>query len=577
MQFINDNLKTLYSFLKKKKIDYYFISTSDEYLNEYVPEYNMRLKWLTNFSGSNGYALISSRKNFFFTDGRYLQQANKELPKSFKIFDLNKENLINFFCNLKNKNVLTDTKCFSRNVIIEISKSLKKSKSKLIHDTKNLIDSIWLERPIEQIEKFFILKKKKCGETFEEKLKKIKPVDNNILIITSPESLCWLLNIRGYDLENTPLVFCRAIITKKKFEFFVNKKKLPKGFLLKYKNIKVQDLSLFDQRLKKLNKKNIQVDIQLSYFFYKTLEGNNLLFKDDPCKILKSQKNKVEMSQSRSAHLNDGVALVKFYFWLEENYKKNKITEFEASEKLEKFRKENIDYFSSSFPTISATGANGSIVHYKPNRKSSVLKKGELYLCDSGGQYYGATTDITRTIYLGDKPPEILKSIYTKVLLGHLNISMLKFPAGTKGYQLDSIARYNLWNHGLDYNHGTGHGVGSFLGVHEGPQSISKNPNNVSLKPGMIISNEPGFYKNKSFGIRIENLVLVKKSLFNNYFEFETLSLFPYELKLISFNLLNNTQIDWIRQYHNRVYSKVSNLLDKKHSEWLKKKIEMSD
>ena len=576
MQLINNNLKTLYSFLKKKKSDYYFVSTSDEFLNEYVPDYNMRLKWLTNFSGSNGYALISEKKNFFFTDGRYLQQANKELPKNFKIFDLNKVNLIKFFAGLKDKSVLVDTKCFSKNLINEISKSLQKSNSKLIHDKKNLIDCIWLEKPIERAEKFFILKRKNCGESFQIKLKKIRPVDNKILVITSPESLCWLLNIRGYDLENTPLVFCRAIITKNKFEFFVNKKKIPKDFVSTYKNIKIHDISLFDKSLTKLNKKNIQVDNQLPYFFYQTLKGNKLFFKDDPCKILKSQKNKVEILQSKSAHLNDGVALVKFYYWLEENYKKMKITEFEAAEKLELFRKENNNYFSSSFPTISATGANGSIVHYKPNRKSSVLKKGELYLCDSGGQYYGGTTDITRTIYLGDKPPETLKLIYTNVLLGHLNLSMLKFPVGTKGYQLDSIARYNLWNHGLDYNHGTGHGVGSFLGVHEGPQSISKNPNNVSLKPGMIISNEPGFYKNKSFGIRIENLVLVKKSLFNNFFELETLSLFPYELKLINFNLLNSTQKDWIHKYHKQVYLKVSSLLDKKYSKWLKKKIEMS-
>ena len=202
--------------------------------------------------------------------------------------------------------MLVDTKCFSKNLIIEISKSLQQSNSKLIHDRKNLIDCIWLERPIEQTKKFFILEKKKCGEAFEEKLKKIRPVDNNILVITSPESVCWLLNIRGYDLENTPLVFCRAIITKKDFEFYVNKKKIPKDFVLTYKNLKIHDISLFDQRLKRLNKKNIQVDNQLSYFFYKTLGGNKLFFKDDPCKILKSQKNKIEISQSKSAHLNDG-------------------------------------------------------------------------------------------------------------------------------------------------------------------------------------------------------------------------------------------------------------------------------
>ena len=266
MQLINNNLKTLYSFLKKKKTDYYFVSTSDEFLNEYVPDYNMRLKWLTNFSGSNGYALVSEKKNFFFTDGRYLQQAKKELPKNFKIFDLNKENLIKFFAGLKKKCVLADTKCFTKNLIIEISKSLQQSNSKLIHDRKNLIDCIWLERPIEQKKKFFILEKKNCGEAFGEKLKKIRPVDNNILVITSPESVCWLLNIRGYDLENTPLVFCRAIITKKEIEFYVNKKKIPKDFVSTYKNIKIHDISLFDKRLTKLNKKNIQVDNQIPYY-----------------------------------------------------------------------------------------------------------------------------------------------------------------------------------------------------------------------------------------------------------------------------------------------------------------------
>ena len=184
-----------------------------------------------------------------------------------------------------------------------------------------MIDCIWLKKPIERVEKFFILKRKNCGESFQKKLKKIRPVDNKILVITSPESVCWLLNIRGFDLENTPLVFCRAIITKKKIEFFVNKKKLPKGFVSTYKNIKIYNISLFDLALTKLNKKNIQVDSQLSYFFYKTLEGNKLFFRDDPCKILKSQKNKVEILQSKSAHLNDGIALVKFYYWLEENYK----------------------------------------------------------------------------------------------------------------------------------------------------------------------------------------------------------------------------------------------------------------
>jgi len=233
----------------------------------------------------------------------------------------------------------------------------------------------------------------------------------------------------------------------------------------------------------------------------------------------------------------------------------------------------NKNFFSLSFPTISASGANGSIIHYNPQSKSSILKKSQLYLCDSGAQYIGGTTDITRTVYLGKKPAsQKIKDIYTLVLLGHLNISILKFPKGTKGYQIDSIARFELWKKGFDYNHGTGHGVGSFLGVHEGPQSISKSPVNVSLKPGMIISNEPGYYKDKSFGIRIENLVLVKQSSLKNFYDFETLSLFPYEQNLINKSLLSLNQINWINNYHQSVYKKLSPLLENNHKTWLLKK-----
>jgi Xaa-Pro aminopeptidase len=272
--------------------------------------------------------------------------------------------------------------------------------------------------------------------------------------------------------------------------------------------------------------------------------------------------------------LYDGIALVKFFYWLEKNLDKN-ISEFEASKKLELFRRENKGFFSLSFPTISATGANGSIIHYKPKSKSTILKKSQLYLCDSGGQYMGATTDITRTIYLGDaQAPQKIKEIYTLVLLGHLNLSILKFPKGTKGFQIDSIARFELWKRGFDYNHGTGHGVGSFLGVHEGPQSISKSPINVALKPGMIISNEPGFYENKRYGIRIENLVLVKKSSLKNFYDFETLSLFPYEKHLINKNLLSVDQINWINNYHQLVFKKLSPYLEKEHKTWLLNKTE---
>ena len=575
MQSTNNKLNDLNFCLRKKKIDYLLISTSDEFLNEYVPDFNMRLKWLTNFSGSNGYALISGKENFFFTDGRYTLQAKKELHKSFEIFDLKEVNIIDFLREkLMKKKILVDTRCLTKDFVLQVLNTLKYSKNKIIHDKNGLVDSLWINRPKEKNRKFFILNKKYAGESFQEKLKKIKPKDNTVLVISAPESVCWLLNIRGYDLDNTPLVFSRLIISKNKVEIFINKQKIPDDFSKHYSNINIIDMDHFAARLKKIKNKKVQIDNQISYFYYKILSENELFIKDDPCKILKSKKNNIEVKCSRKVHIFDSISLIKFFHWLEKVRENKDISEFEASQKLENFKKECKEFFSLSFPIISATGPNASVIHYKPKKKSLILKDNDLFLCDSGGQYFGGTTDITRTIHLGKGKPKLsLKNIYTRVLIGHINLSTIKFPAGTKGFQLDSIARVNLWNAGLDYNHGTGHGVGSFLGVHEGPQSISKNSNNVALEPGMIISNEPGFYKDKNFGIRIENLVLVKKSSLKNFYEFETLSLFPYEKKLIDFKLLSNSQKKWIYSYHKKIYKKVSPYLSKQDLKWLKNKI----
>lgn len=566
-----NKIKNLVSITEEKGADYYLLSTSDEFLNEYVPEHNMRLKWLTNFSGSNGVALISKKKNFFFTDGRYILQAQKELKKNFEILDLSKINVVNFIKNnLKKKKLLVDTRTFSKTFILDLISVSKKSEVTIIHDNKNSIDLIWRDRPASQNKPIFFLDKKFSGCSSLEKIKKIKKIiSSRTLIITSPESVCWLLNIRGYDLPNTPLVLSRLIINNKNIIFYVDLKKVPYNFKLKKKMI-VKDINLFDKDISKFSNEEVFVEREIPYFFFKTLsKKNRVKVVNDICNELKSVKNIIEINNSRKAHLYDGIALVKFFYWLEKNLDKN-ISEFEASKKLELFRKENKGFFSLSFPTISATGANGSIIHYNPKSKSKILKKSQLYLCDSGAQYMAATTDITRTIYLGDThAPQKIKDIYTLVLLGHLNLSILKFPKGTKGFQIDSIARFELWKRGFDYNHGTGHGVGSFLGVHEGPQSISKSPINVALKPGMIISNEPGFYENKKYGIRIENLVLVKKSSLKNFYDFETLSLFPYEKDLINKNLLNVDQLNWINNYHQLVFKKLSPYLDNEHKTWL--------
>jgi len=295
---------------------------------------------------------------------------------------------------------------------------------------------------------------------------------------------------------------------------------------------------------------------------------------DDPCVRIRCQKNEIEIKHSIQFHILDGVSLVKFFYWLEKEHFSSKLDELFVSKKLEDFRKENKNYFSPSFPTISAVGRNASIIHYNPIQNNKRLISGQLYLCDSGAQYLGATTDVTRTILLGNSKPKkeyILN--YTRVLKGHIDLAMMKFPKGTRGHQIDSLARYNLWQNGLDYNHGTGHGVGCFLGVHEGPQSISKI-NKSELKVGMILSNEPGYYKSDCYGIRIENLLLIIPSRHKGYLEFKNLTLYPYEKKLIDIDSLTNVQKKWINSYHAEVYNKLKKHLKQNQKSWLLKKIE---
>ena len=397
------------------------------------------------------------------------------------------------------------------------------------------------------------------------------------LIINSSESTCWLLNVRGFDLPFTPIVLSRMIISKSDVKVFVDEEKIPDE-VNEFK-FKIYDSSMFEKEILKLPKKsNILLDEISPYYFLEIMLSNGFkpTIEKDPCELLRSQKNITEIKNAREAHMLDALSLVKYFFWLENLKKKSSHTELSASEKLESLRRESKKFFSASFQTISASGSSGSIIHYNPAVKPKKLYKGELYLCDSGGQYYGGTTDVTRTLMLGNKTKKNeYISNYTSVLKGHINLSLIKFPVGTKGNQLDSIARFYLWQKGLDYNHGTGHGVGSFLGVHEGPQSISKRNSLFELKEGMIVSNEPGFYKNEEYGIRIENLLLVKKSKFSGFLEFETLTLCPYEKDLIDCKDLANFQISWLNDYHSKVYKKLSKYLSKDIREWLYRKTEV--
>ena len=572
-----NNLEKLQKEISVKKVDFYVLSTNDENLLEYTPNQNRRLQWLTNFSGSNGIALISKKKNIFFTDGRYILQAKKEIDSKFEIIDLQKETFFSYLqSNIKNKKILIDFRIFNINFVKKLKRVAKSNLIKIYHDKKNIIDRIW-ERKVKVNQKLcFFLEKKISGEdTFSKKEQIFNKNSYDYIILTSSESICWLMNLRGFDLENTPIVFSRAILNKDSIKLFLDLNNFPPE--KKVNGVQTLCFKEFESEILKLPKnKKIALDSSSSFFYYELMKSSgikpNLI--EDPCINIRCQKNEIEIKHSVHFHILDGVSLVKFFYWLEKEKLSTKLDELYVSKKLEDFRKKNKNYFSPSFPTISAVGRNASIIHYNPLQNNKRLISGQLYLCDSGAQYLGATTDVTRTIYIGGRKPKkeyILN--YTRVLKGHIDLAMIKFPKGTRGYQIDSLARYSLWQNGLDYNHGTGHGVGSFLGVHEGPQSISKI-NKSELKAGMILSNEPGYYKTDCYGIRIENLLLIVPSRHKGFLEFRNLTLYPYEKQLIDLDLLTNVQKIYINRYHEQVYNKLKRYLKQNEKSWLLKKTE---
>ncbi len=580
------NLKNIKKKLVEKKVDGYILSTSDEYLNEYPPLQNLRLKWLTGFSGSNGIVLILKNMNIFFTDGRYTLQAKNELPQSFQIFESKKETIFTWIKkNLRKKNIIIDNKIHSISIIRKFQEVFKESNNEIVFYKKIFIDELWKNRPKECVKNAFTLSKKFSGITEDKKLKKVKESIKkfDLFLVTSPESIAWLLNLRGADLKYTPLVFSRLLIQKdSKHKLFINKEKISQKLhdrLSKF-GIRVFSEEKIEEEIKKIKKtKKICLDINSPYFFYEILKkiNGNVYLLNDPCKKLKSIKNCTELNNSKKAHIIDGIALIKFFCWFENQKTSDQFNEISVAKKLEYYRRNNKNFLSLSFPTISSSGKNGAIIHYNPTKETNtVIKSGDIFLCDSGAQYKYGTTDITRTVYVGsDSPSNTLKEWYTRVLMGQINLTRLIFPTNTKGVQIDAFARYYLWSVGEDYNHGTGHGVGSFLGVHEGPQSISKSLTDVNLEPGMIVSNEPGIYKENQFGIRIENLVLVKKAKKKNFLEFETLTLVPLENKLIERKLLNHEQIMWINKYHKKILKNVYEHLEKEEKDWLLKKTKM--
>ena len=556
-------IKILRNKFEKYKIDGYVIPKNDDYFTEYS-KIN-RLKIISNFSGSAGLAIILKNKNYLFTDGRYSIQSQLESGKNFKIYYF--EKLIN--CSLfKNLTLGIDPKLFTNTQIKKYF--LKNNKIKFINN--NLIDEIKKQK-IQHNRSFFSLEKSIVGESKNSKINKIsqylKKNKSDYIFISAPENVAWVLNIRGGDSPNSPVPNSRLIITKTKKIYLISKIKKCKN-LLSNKVIKTDqffDDSKFSKEILKLKGKNFIIDDKSCSIFYENLIKSkfNIVKREDPTYLLKAIKNKNEIKNMITSHIIDGVALTKFIYWMKKKNKK-KITEFDAAKKLENFRKMNKSFLYPSFDTIAGSGKNGAIVHYRATKENCrTISKKDIFLCDSGGQYKYGTTDVTRTICFLNQNQRI-KNIFTKVLKGHIAVATTDINKDETGQKIDKRARKFLKESNLDYAHGTGHGVGFFLNVHEGPQSISKI-NKVKIRQGMILSNEPGYYKKHEYGIRIENLVYVNKK--NKNLFFENLTMVPIEKDLINFNLLTKTEKNYLFKYHVDVYSKISKYLNKEERKWL--------
>ncbi len=556
-------IKILKTKFTKYKIDGYIVPKNDDYFTEYS-RIN-RLKIISNFSGSAGLAVILKKKSYLFTDGRYSIQSQIESGKDFKIESF--EKLINYK-SFKGLTLGIDPKLFTYDHVKKFF--LKQSKIKFIK--KNLIDEIKKQK-INDSFLFYSLSKKIVGESSNSKLMKIskylKKNHSDYLFVSAPENVAWLLNIRGSDAPNSPIPNSRLIISKNKKIFLISKIKKCRN-LIKKKIIKLNelvDIKEFPKKIIDFKGKKFIIDEKSCSIFYENLIKTRfkIVNRIDPTYMLKAIKNKIEINNTIKSHIYDGVALTKFIYWIK-NINKKKISEIDAEKKLEKFRKLNKNFLYPSFDTIAGTGKNGAIVHYRAKKENcSIINKKDIFLCDSGGQYKYGTTDVTRTICFS-KPSQKIKNIYTKVLKGHIAVANTNLNIDDTGKKIDKRARKFLKQSNLDYAHGTGHGVGFFLNVHEGPQSISKI-NNVKIKEGMILSNEPGYYLKNKFGIRIENLVFIKKVKKNMFFE--NLTMVPIDKDLINFKLLTKSEKNYLFKYHLKVYLNLSKYMNLEEKKWL--------
>jgi Xaa-Pro aminopeptidase len=580
-------LAALRNELDRRGLAGFLVPRSDEHQGEYVPPRAERLAWLTGFAGSAGLAIVLADKAAIFVDGRYTlqvraqtdgslfepQHSTEQPPESWIRAHLPKGGKLGY-----------DPWLHTPAGLKHLSKAVVGAGGELVALSSNPLDAVWPDQPPAPIAPAIALDIRFAGRSSQDKRESLGQVLAKegvaAAVLAAPDSLAWLLNIRGADVPRTPFALGFAILHRDGgVELFMDRRKFSAGLDVHLGNrVSVNPPETFAGALDRLGqaKARVLLDPQgaPSWAFDRLkAAGAELVEGDDPCVLPKACKNAAELAGTRAAHRRDGLAVTRFLDWIAREAPKGHVDELAGVAKLADFRRAGEYFRDFSFDTISGAGANGAIVHYHSSSETNrPLKKGELYLVDSGAQYLDGTTDITRTIAIGIPMAES-KDRFTRVLKGHIALGMARFPHGTTGSALDALARYSLWQAGLDYDHGTGHGVGSFLSVHEGPQRISKAPNRVALEPGMIVSNEPGYYKTGAYGIRIENLVTViedpRPSDERPMLAFETLTLAPIDRNLIDKKLLTAEEIAWLDAYHARVREALLPQADKETAAFL--------
>jgi len=589
---VNERIASLRELMRKHGIDTYYVPNEDDHLSEeYTADYFKCKSFLTGFSGEAGCAVVTKDRACLWTDGRFFTQAEIELEGTeVELMRMGqpgvpmvRDYLID---NTPEGGVLGfDGRVVSSFMAANLEKALENKKAKLAMDY-DLAGEVWgAERPTMPKESLWVLKKKYTGETAKERIDRVreamKEKNADVLILTALEDPCWMLNIRGNDIECTPVSYAFALVTAKTCVYYIDQDKVKKT-VAKYfadNGVTVKDYDALEKDLKKLKNKKVWTDLnQLNAYLKEQInDTNTILNMASPVVKFRAVKNEKEMECIRNAHLKDGVAMTKFMYWLK-NERPDDLTEMSAQDYLYRLREAQPDYVEPSFPTISAYQENAAMMHYSASEKSNAaVKKSGFLLVDSGGTYLDGSTDITRTFSMG-KPKAWEKEMYTLVLKGHVNLARQKFLTGTTGQNLDILARSALWNMGIDYQCGTGHGVGHVLAVHEGPHGISwgfrsRRGLPVALEPGMVVTDEPGVYLPHKFGVRLENELLVvkaEKNFYGQFLEFENLTFCPYDRDAIDPKYLAKEELDWVNAYHKNLYQKLSPYMNAKEKKWLK-------